>query len=97
FSRDWSSDVCSSDLLGVAKNRIADLQKLPFTQLLAAQATAAVPFSPVIGTDALPHHPFDPVAPPESADVPIIIGTTLDDAALASSEERRAGRESRSR
>ena len=31
----------------------------------------------------LPHHPFDPVAPPESADVPVIISTTLEDAALA--------------
>jgi len=71
------------EVLGVSKNRIADLQKLPFTQLLAAQATAGVQFSPVIGTDALPHHPFDPVAPPESAEVPIIVGTTLDDAALA--------------
>jgi para-nitrobenzyl esterase len=30
----------------------------------------------------LPHHPFDPVAPPESADVPVIISTTLEDAAL---------------
>lgn len=71
------------EVLGIAKNRVADLQKRPFTQLLAAQATARASFSPVIGTDALPHHPFDPVAPPESADVPIIIGTTLDDAALS--------------
>ena len=30
----------------------------------------------------LPHHPFDPTAPPESVDVPIIISTTLEDAAL---------------
>ena len=30
----------------------------------------------------LPHHPFDPTAPPESADVPIIISNTLEDAAL---------------
>jgi para-nitrobenzyl esterase len=70
-------------VLGLSKERIPELQKLPFTQLLAAQATAATGFSPVIGSDALPHHPFDPVAPPESADVPVIIGTTLDDAALS--------------
>jgi para-nitrobenzyl esterase len=31
----------------------------------------------------LPHHPFDPVAPPESAGVPVVISTTLEDAALA--------------
>ena len=30
----------------------------------------------------LPHHPFDPSAPPESRDVPVIISTTLEDAAL---------------
>ncbi|MBC7982994.1 MAG: carboxylesterase/lipase family protein [Candidatus Obscuribacterales bacterium] len=69
--------------LNIPKNRIADLQKIPFTQLLAAQVTSSAGFSPVVGSDALPHHPFDPIAPPESADVPIIIGTTLDDAALS--------------
>ena len=71
------------EVLGLQKERIGDIQKLPFTQLLAAQATAAASFSPVVGSDALPHHPFDPVAPPESAEIPVIIGTTLDDAALA--------------
>ena len=30
----------------------------------------------------LPHHPFDPAAPSESRDVPLIISTTLEDAAL---------------
>src|SRR5262249_7626261 len=30
----------------------------------------------------LPHHPFDPSAPPESRDVPVIVATTLEDAAL---------------
>ena len=70
-------------VLNIQKSNIADLQKLPFTQLLAAQATAQTGFSPVIGSDALPHHPFDPSAPPESASVPVIIGYTLDDAALS--------------
>jgi para-nitrobenzyl esterase len=72
--------------LGVDKNNMAVLQKLPFTQILAAQASLGVMtmrFAPVIGTDVLPHHPFYPAAPPESAEVPVIIGTTLDDAAIA--------------
>jgi para-nitrobenzyl esterase len=30
----------------------------------------------------LPHHPFDPAAPSESRDVPVMISTTLEDAAL---------------
>jgi len=72
--------------LGVDKSQIAALQKLPFTQILAAQANLGAMnarFSPVVGNTILPHHPFDPTAPPESKDVPIIIGTTLDDAAIS--------------
>ena len=72
--------------LGVDKGNMAELQKLPFTQILAAQANLGVMtmrFAPVIGTEVLPHHPFYPTAPAESADVPVIIGTTLDDAAVA--------------
>lgn len=72
--------------LGMDKKNCADLQKLPFTQILAAQDSmgpmGARYFSPVVGSDALPHHPFDPKAPPESKNVPVIIGTTLDDAAI---------------
>ena len=40
-------------------------------------------FSPVMDGTVLPHHPFDPAAPPESADVPVVISTTLEDAALS--------------
>jgi para-nitrobenzyl esterase len=74
--------------LGIAKNRIADIQKVSWQQLLEAQvaAGAAVPgtgFSPVVDGKYLPHHPFDPVAPPESAEIPLMVSTTLEDAALA--------------
>jgi para-nitrobenzyl esterase len=71
--------------LGIAKGNIADLQKLPWQQILQAQSSlgAGVGFSPVIDGTVLPHHPFDPVAPPESADVPVVISTTLEDAALS--------------
>ncbi|MBA3027339.1 MAG: carboxylesterase/lipase family protein [Desulfobacteraceae bacterium] len=74
------------DALGLNKDNIAEIQNLPFTTLLAAQASfgpRGVNFSPVIGNDFLPHHPFSPTAPPESADIPVIISTTLDDAAIA--------------
>jgi len=69
--------------LGLARNRVADIQRLPWEQLLQAQieATGAA-FTPVMDGRYLPHHPFDPGAPPESRDVPIIISTTLEDAAL---------------
>lgn len=69
--------------LGITNKNMGDLQKLPFTQLLAAQTTSRGNFSPVMGNDVLPHHPFDPTAPSESATIPMIIGTALDDAALS--------------
>src|SRR5262245_6061834 len=71
------------DKLGLARNRVADIQRLPWEQVLQAQidATGAA-FTPVMDGRYLPHHPFDPTAPPESRDVPVVISTTLEDAAL---------------
>ncbi len=71
--------------LSLAKSRVADIGAVPWQRLLEAQIAATAKganFSPVIGGAVLPHHPFDPAAPAESADVPVIISTTLEDAAL---------------
>ena len=69
--------------LGISKGNIADIQKVPWQQILEAQTGSdGASFSPVVDGTILPHHPFDPTAPPESADVPIIISNTLEDAAL---------------
>jgi para-nitrobenzyl esterase len=68
--------------LGIARNRIADIQSVPWEQVLEAQAGVTGGFTPVMNGTYLPHHPFDPAAPPESRDVPLIISTTLEDAAL---------------
>ncbi|HEY2707420.1 MAG TPA: carboxylesterase family protein [Caulobacteraceae bacterium] len=71
--------------LGLSKSRAGDLLTLPWTRLLQGQTDAMAKganFSPVIGGATLPHHPFDPGAPVESAAVPVIISTTLEDAAL---------------
>ena len=69
--------------LGIPKTRIADIQKVPWEQLLQAQSeSTGASFSPVMDGKYLPHHPFDPAAPAESRDVPVIISTTLEDAAL---------------
>jgi para-nitrobenzyl esterase len=71
--------------LGIDKKNIPQLQNLPFTQILSAQASLGFDvgrFVPVIGSELLPHHPFHPTAPPESVHIPVIIGTTLDDAAI---------------
>jgi para-nitrobenzyl esterase len=71
--------------LGISKSNIGDIQKISWQQILEAQSSLGpgFGFSPVVfeGT-ALPHHPFDPTAPQESADVPVVISTTLEDAAL---------------
>ncbi|HTS65893.1 MAG TPA: carboxylesterase/lipase family protein [Candidatus Acidoferrales bacterium] len=70
--------------LGIAKTNIPEIQKIPWQQILEAQtAVGAAGFSPVMDGTVLPHHPFDPAAPPESADVPVVISTTLEDAALS--------------
>ena len=70
--------------LGIAKGNIAEIQKVPWQRILEAQTSlgAGASFSPVVDGKLLPHHPFDPGAPPESADVPVIISTTLEDGAL---------------
>lgn len=73
--------------LDIAKTRIMDLQILPWQQLLEAQiaVTASAPGlggMPVLDGRYLTHDPFDPAAPPESAAVPLIVSTTLEDAAL---------------
>jgi para-nitrobenzyl esterase len=72
--------------LNIPKSRIADIQKVSWQELLVAQTAAmaeGAAFSPVKDGRYLPHDPFDPSAPPESANVPIIVSTTLEDAALS--------------
>jgi para-nitrobenzyl esterase len=70
--------------LGILKGNFGDLQKISWQQILEAQTSAgAGGFGPVVDGKILPHHPFDPVSPPESAEVPVIVSTTLEDAALA--------------
>jgi para-nitrobenzyl esterase len=68
--------------LGIGRGDIADIQRVPWQRLLEAQVASGGNFRPVVDGDVLPHHPFDPGAPAESADVPVIISTTLHDAAL---------------
>src|SRR5262249_45221488 len=69
--------------LGIARDRIADIQRLPWERILEAQTqVTGGGFTPVMDGRYLPHHPFDPSAPAESRDVPVIISTTLEDAAL---------------
>jgi para-nitrobenzyl esterase len=68
--------------LGLTRANVADIQRVPWQRLLEAQTTSGANLRPVVDGEVLPHHPFDPAAPAESADVPLIISTTLHDAAL---------------
>src|SRR5215831_8611950 len=70
--------------LGISKGNIAEIQKVPWQRILEAQTSlgTSASFTPVVDGKVLPHHPFEPTAPSESADVPVIISTTLEDAAL---------------
>lgn len=71
--------------LGLTGKTAGDIQKVDWRRILDAQAALAaegIGFTPVMDGKFLPHDPFDGKAPEESADVPIIVSTTLEDAAL---------------
>ena len=73
--------------LGVSAKNMAALQKASWEEILDAQAAVSradplADFSPVLDGTVIPQHPFDPAAPAVSADVPIIISSALEDAAL---------------
>ncbi len=82
------------DKLGIKVNEIHKLQQVPPPQLLfAANNVSEKPrvgftgrvmndlmlLQPVVDRHYLPAHPFDPVAAPTAADIPLIIGTTRDE------------------
>src|SRR5205085_2707796 len=90
-------DQCAQDAekflkaAGLTTKNAADIRKLSWQQILQVQQNLAAPggapgagvgYRPVVDGKVLPHHPFDPSAPEESRDVPVIISTTLHDAAL---------------
>jgi para-nitrobenzyl esterase len=62
------------------------LQEVPADKLLAAasgsDSTGALRWGPVVDGMILKAHPFDPIAPAQSAGVPVLIGCTKDEATL---------------
>jgi para-nitrobenzyl esterase len=92
--------------LNIKANEIEKLQEVPAQQLLEAlnqlpgrpdtgimgtPRGAIMRFSPVVEGNYYPAHPFDPVAAPTAADVPVIVGTNRDENAtfLAPDSRRR--------
>jgi len=65
--------------LDLTRNDVDKLQTLSMDQLLAVTEQAKGPpltLSPVVDGRSLPTDPFDPLAPAQSADIPLLIGTT---------------------
>ncbi|HWX42997.1 MAG TPA: carboxylesterase family protein [Blastocatellia bacterium] len=71
--------------LGLKAGQGRELQQVPLEKLMAATGggtgaagagAGALGFGPVVDGTVLPANPFDPVASPVSADVPVIIGYT---------------------
>jgi para-nitrobenzyl esterase len=73
--------------LGISASNIDEIQRVPVKTLLAVKAGALGPlpprrgalrmgFAPVVDGKILPSHPFDPVATPVSADIPLLVGCT---------------------
>ena len=79
------------DALGISKKDIAAIQKKSWQEIMEASigltppagTMGAVSFSPIVDGKYLTHQPFDPGAPTESEDIPVIISSTLHDAALS--------------
>ncbi|WP_425600463.1 carboxylesterase/lipase family protein [Luteimonas salinisoli] len=75
------------DALAVGPADLDRLRTLPLQALLDAQSVrdpsrvedSSLYFGPVVDTVSLPRHPFWPDAPPQSADVPMVIGNTRDE------------------
>ena len=77
--------------LGLSKSEFAQIRDVPIGKLIDAAAVAmrklaaGAPagkrpsWGPKIDGRVLPAHPFDPVASPLSADVPLIVGTNLNE------------------
>ena len=71
-----ASDVLAA--LKLAPDHIQELKTVPMDQLLAARARGSY-FGPVKDGRSLPRDPFDPDAPPLSADIPMVLGNTHDE------------------
>jgi para-nitrobenzyl esterase len=80
--------------LGLSPKQVSQLQSMDAMQLSAAADAAEVKviprvlgfgpmgLVPLVDGVVLPHHPFDTVASPESANVPFMVGSTQDEAVL---------------
>src|SRR6266446_2763283 len=69
--------------LGLTASQVGRLHELPFEPMMAALAGAqrrsGLAWRPMADGKILPTQPFDPVAPSISANVPLLVGTVLNE------------------
>lgn len=77
--------------LGISKDRVDEMQTIPTALLLSALANLSqragqqpVQFSPFMDGNLEPSNPFDPIATPVSATIPILIGSNTHERAFFS-------------
>ena len=77
------ASVTLLDELGVGRD-IGALQQISTERLLTAFRKVRQPgaYRPVVDGTHLPHDPWHPTAPPESADVPLMLGVTRDETTI---------------
>jgi para-nitrobenzyl esterase len=68
--------------LGLARDRVRELQDIPLDKLIAAQDASGGRWGPYVDGRVIPAHPFDPASPAVSADIPVIVGSNLHDSAF---------------
>jgi para-nitrobenzyl esterase len=72
--------------LGLSRKQARELVRVPADKLADVQQqlsrTSPLLFSPVVDGHFIPTHPYDPVAPGISADVPLIVGSNKDETIL---------------
>ena len=84
--------IATVEELGLNSSNIPEIDKIPYEKLLAAGEKAITKvkteadkegissfifgWAPTVDGDVLPNQPFDPKAPEQSKDIPLMIGTT---------------------
>jgi para-nitrobenzyl esterase len=87
--KDIATDTAKSVMAKLGITDARALRNMPAQALVDAAAGLQTPggigmlrFAPVVDGGNLPTHPFDPVAPAQSANIPVMIGCTKDEQTL---------------
>ena len=66
--------------LGMKPSDAGDLRRIEQWRLTRALDAAGTGYLPIVDGRTLPRHPFDPDGPPISRDIPLLVGSTKDEA-----------------